>query len=173
MNTKVLALGVLVTVPLVAVLAVGFQHDPHDIASPLVGKPAPDFTLTPLGADTPVQLSTLRGRPAVVNFWATWCIPCQQEHPGLLQVSKLYAEKVNFFGVVYQDEPEKIHAWLDRHGSAYPTLVDEGSRAAIAFGVYGVPETYIIDKNGVITWKFTGPVDAASLLEQIQPLVNR
>jgi cytochrome c biogenesis protein CcmG/thiol:disulfide interchange protein DsbE len=173
MNTKVLALGALVTVPLIAVLAAGFQHDPHEIASPLVGRPAPDFSLVPLGGDAPVQLSALRGTPAVVNFWATWCVPCQQEHPGLLQVAQLYGEKVHFFGVVYQDEPTKIDAWLQRHGSAYPTLVDEGSRAAIAFGVYGVPETFVVDAAGTIVHKFTGPVDPNDLADLLDTLVTR
>lgn len=173
MNVKVLALGALVTVPLVVVLASGFQHDPHSIASPLVGKPAPDFSLTALGASAPTQLSALRGKPTVVNFWATWCVPCQQEHAGLLQVSKLFADRVNFFGVVYQDEPAKIEAWLGRHGAGYPTLVDEGSRAAIAFGVYGVPETFVIDATGVIVHKFTGPVDPNQLADMLDGLVSR
>lgn len=171
MNTKVLLLGGLVTIPLVVILAIGFQHDPHQIDSPLVGRPAPDFTLTPVDQSAPVQLSTLRGKPAVVNFWATWCVPCQQEHAGLLQVARLFDGRANFFGVVYQDEPAKIEAWLGRHGAGYPTLIDTGSRAAIAYGVYGVPETFLIDTSGIIVHKFTGPVDPNQLVSMLQDLV--
>lgn len=172
MNVKVLVVGALVVVPLVLVLASGFQHDPHSISSPLVGKPAPDFSLGAIGADAPVQLASLRGKPVVVNFWATWCVPCQKEHAGLLQVSRMFAGKVQFYGVVYQDEPAKIQEWLGRHGAGYPTLVDEGSRAAIAFGVYGVPETFVVDAAGLIAHKFTGPVDPNQLAALLDRLVN-
>lgn len=172
-NLKVWFGGLAVIAPIILFLALGFQNDPHDIRSPLVGKPAPDFVLAPYNGGATIRLSEQRGTPSVVNFWATWCVPCKQEHRTLVAVAKRMAGQVNFFGVVYQDEPEKIGQWLASAGDAYPQLLDVGSKAAIAFGVYGVPETYIIDKNGVITWKFTGPVDAASLLEQIQPLVNR
>jgi cytochrome c biogenesis protein CcmG/thiol:disulfide interchange protein DsbE len=164
--------GLAVTAPLVLVLALGFQNDPRSIDSPLLGKPAPDFTLSPIDGTAPVRLSELRGKPAVVNFWATWCEPCKAEHRTLVAVSRRLAGQVNFLGVVYQDEPAKIQAWLDRMGSAYPQLVDVGSKAAIAFGVYGVPETYIVNAEGVVTYKFTGPVDAASLLAQLTPLVQ-
>lgn len=172
-NLKVWFGGLAVVAPTILFLALGFQNDPHSITSPLLGKPAPDFVLAPYDGGATLRLSDQRGTPAVVNFWATWCVPCKQEHRTLVAVAKRMAGQVNFFGVVYQDEPEKIGAWLASAGDAYPQLLDVGSKAAIAYGVYGVPETYIIDKNGVITWKFTGPVDAASLLEQIQPLVSR
>jgi cytochrome c biogenesis protein CcmG/thiol:disulfide interchange protein DsbE len=113
----------------------------------------------------------MRGQPAVVNFWATWCVPCKAEHRTLVAVAQRLAGKVNFYGVVYQDEPAKIQAWLDRSGSAYPQLLDVGAKAAIAYGVYGVPETYIIDPAGTITYKFTGQVDAGALLAQLEPLL--
>jgi cytochrome c biogenesis protein CcmG/thiol:disulfide interchange protein DsbE len=164
--------GIAVVAPLVLVLALGFQNDPHQIDSPLVGKPAPDFNLTPFDGGAPVRLSEQRGKPAVINFWATWCVPCKTEHPVLVAVARRLAGKANFFGVVYQDEPVKIAAWLGKMGGGYPQLLDVGSKAAIAYGVYGVPETYIVDSNGVITYKFTGPVDAASLLQQLSPMVT-
>ncbi len=163
--------GLAVVAPLVLVLALGFQHDPRQIDSPLIGKPAPDFTLSPFEGGAPMRLSDARGKPSVVNFWATWCVPCKTEHPILVAAARRLAGKVNFFGVVYQDEPAKIAAWLGRMGGGYPQLLDVGSKTAIAYGVYGVPETYIVDAQGVITYKFTGPVDAASLLQVLQPLV--
>lgn len=163
MNAKVLALGAIVVVPLVAVLAVGFQHDPHSIASPLVGRPAPAFSLTTLEGAT-LATEALQGKPVVVNFWATWCVPCVSEHPLMLQIARRYGDKVQFVGIVYQDEPAAISAWLDRHGAGYPTLIDEGGRAAIAYGVYGVPETFVIDPSGVIAEKFTGPINPDSLV---------
>lgn len=163
MNVKVLVAGLLVTIPLVVVLAVGFQHDPKRIDSPLIGKPAPAFRLPTVDGGT-VALADLRGKPVVVNFWATWCVPCRQEHPWLVQLSRRYQGRVDFLGVVYQDKPEAIAAWLQKYGSGYPTLVDEGSRAAIAYGVYGVPETYVIDGAGTIVHKFTGPVDPDELI---------
>jgi cytochrome c biogenesis protein CcmG/thiol:disulfide interchange protein DsbE len=158
----VLGLGLAIVLPLVAVLANGFRHDPREFDSPLVEKAAPDFALTSTDGQ-PVKLAELRGKPVVVNFWATWCVPCQQEHPYLLAAARKWSDRAHFLGVVYQDTPEKIDAWLAKHGEAYPTLVDEGSRTAIAWGVYGVPETYVIDAGGVIRHKFVGPVDPALL----------
>ncbi|MFZ5482181.1 MAG: cytochrome c-type biogenesis protein CcmH [Myxococcota bacterium] len=158
----VLAVGLAIVLPLVAVLANGFRFDPRAIDSPLVEKAAPDFALTSIDGQ-PFKLSDLRGKPVVVNFWATWCVPCQQEHALLLAAAKKWGDRATFLGVVYQDTPEKIRGWLDRHGEGYPTLVDEGSKVAIAYGVYGVPETYVIDAGGVIRHKFVGPVDTPTL----------
>ncbi|MDP2306651.1 MAG: redoxin family protein [Pseudomonadota bacterium] len=171
-NLKVWIGGIVVTAPLVLVLGLGFQNDPHQIDSPLIGRPAPDFVLSPIDGGAPVRLSEQRGQPAVVNFWATWCVPCKTEHRTLVAVAQRLEGKVRFFGVVYQDEPAKIQAWLDKMGGAYPQLLDVGAKAAIAYGVYGVPETYIVDGNGVITYKFTGPVEPQSLMEQLTPLVG-
>lgn len=159
----ILSVGLACVVGLVAVLASGFQHDPREVASPLVDKPAPDFTLTSIelnatGTADTVRLSDQRGTPVVVNFWATWCVPCQQEHQTLLALAKRFRGTVRFYGVVYQDKPEAIDAWLNKRGRGYPTLIDTGSQAAIAFGVYGVPETFVIDQSGVIREKSTGGV---------------
>ena len=172
-NVVVLVVGLLVAIPLVAVLWNGFRYDPRDIASPLIGKAAPDFTLTPLDGGDAVSLSALRGTPVVVNFWATWCVPCQAEHPTLLQLAKNYDGRVKFLGVVYQDEAENIQKWLAKRGSVYPQLIDLGSSAAIAFGVYGVPETYFIGKDGIIADKVTGAVDGRAATTLLDTLVAR
>ena len=169
MNWKILLGGLALVVPLLVILALGFGQDPHEFDSPLIGKPAPDFTLSTLDG-VEVQLSSLKGKPVVLNFWATWCVPCRQEHPALLSAAARNGDRVQFYGVVYQDEPAKIEVWLDKHGKGYPTLVDEGSRAAIAFGVYGVPETYVIDAQGIIRNKFVGPVDPGTLSQQLEAL---
>ena len=169
-NVVVLVVGLLVAIPLVVVLWNGFKYVPREISSPLIGKAAPDFTLTPIDGGTPVSLAALRGTPVVVNFWATWCVPCQAEHPTLLQLARNYDGRVKFFGVVYQDDADNIQNWLMKRGSVYPQLLDVGSSAAIAFGVYGVPETYFIGKDGVIVNKVAGAVDgrtAITLLDQM------
>lgn len=172
MNWKVLIGGLVLVVPLLAVLAIGFRFDPRELDTPLVGKPAPDFSLPLVEGGGDLQFSSLAGKPVVLNFWATWCVPCQQEHRELVAAARRLEGKVNFLSVVYQDEPAKIIAWLDRFGKAYPTVIDQGSRAAIAYGVYGVPETYVIDKNGVITYKFVGPVTIDQVFEQVAPLLG-
>ncbi|MSP54782.1 MAG: redoxin domain-containing protein [Myxococcales bacterium] len=173
----ILSVGLACVVGLVAVLASGFQHDPHEVASPLVNKPAPDFTLSTIelnaagGADT-VRLSGQRGTPVVVNFWATWCVPCQQEHQTLLALAARFRGTVRFYGVVYQDKPEAIDAWLNKRGRGYPTLIDAGSQAAIAFGVYGVPETFVIDQSGIIREKSTGGVNFQQLSGVLDELLG-
>lgn len=172
MNVRVLLLGLALAVPLFVVLALGFGHDPRAIESPLVGKPAPTFTLAPLEGGAPVRLDSLRGAPVVVNFWATWCVPCQQEHGELQAAARRWRDRARFVGVVYQDQPEKIRAWLARMGVVGITLVDVGSQVALAYGVTGVPETFVLDAAGVVAHKFTGPVTAAELDAHLSALTG-
>jgi len=167
-NTRVLLVGLAVVVPLVLLLLLNLGRDPHAIGSPLVGRPAPDFSLQPLDGGEPVTLASLRGRPAVLNFWASWCVPCFQEHPLLVAASRGLGDRVRFVGVIYQDSEEQVRSFLARQGSAYPSLVDPGSRTAIAFGIFGVPETYFLDAEGRITAKHVGPLDAASLRAKLE-----
>ncbi len=169
----VLAIGLTVVGLLVAVLASGFGKDPRRIASPLVGRVAPDFALATLDGEV-IRLSSLRGAPVVLNFWATWCKPCEAEHADLQRAAASLEGRARFFGVVYQDQPETIRAWLSaRGGTIYPTLVDVQSAAALAYGVYGVPETYVIDAGGTIRRKFEGPVDAMTLSAEVATLAAR
>ena len=159
MNWRVLLIGALIVIPLVVVLALGFGHDPRALPSTMEGKPAPPFALQTLDGDQEIALADLRGQPVVLNFYASWCVPCAQEHPWLVSISKLYqARGVTFLGVVYNDEPAKAKGFLRRYGEAYPSLSDPTSRTAIDYGVAGVPETFIIDGAGNIVKKFTGPV---------------
>ena len=162
-NRRVLVAGLLVVVPVLALLVLNLGRDPHAVASPLVGRPAPDFVLRPLDGGPPVALSALRGRPVVVNFWATWCVPCLEEHPLLVQVARALGSRAQFLGVVYEDGEADVRLFLARRGSAYPSLVDPESKTAIAFGIFGVPETFFIDGEGRIVAKHVGPLDPEAL----------
>jgi cytochrome c biogenesis protein CcmG, thiol:disulfide interchange protein DsbE len=159
MNRRVLLLGLAVVAPLLGVLVVNRNRDPNNMRSPLINRPAPVFDLTPVEGGPVMSMAALRGRPVVVNFWATWCVPCYQEHQVLLGAARRAGSKVQFLGIVYEDEPERVRAYLSQQGSAYPSLMDVDARTAIAYGVYGVPETYFIDAQGNIVFKKVGPVD--------------
>ncbi len=162
MNRKALLVGAAIAVPLVVFLALGFRSDPHAIASPLVGRPAPELALADLDGGT-LDLAALRGRPAVINFWATWCPPCIAEHGVLLDGARRYAGRVTFLGVVYQDDPELIREFVARRGAWGPSLLDPDSEVALRYGVFGAPETFIVDATGVVRRKVTGPLSAGAL----------
>jgi cytochrome c biogenesis protein CcmG/thiol:disulfide interchange protein DsbE len=157
MNRTVLIVGAAITLALVAVLFVGLGKDPAEIRSPLIGKPAPAFALKAVGTGQMIDIASLRGKPVVLNFWATWCVPCYQEHPVLVQNAQMIPS-VQFIGVVFNDTEDKINAFLRERGSAYPTLLDEQGKTAIEYGVGGVPETYFLNREGVIVAKFNGPM---------------
>jgi len=170
-DLKVLLIGLALVAPLIGLLGWGFTSDPHSMDKPLVGKQAPSFTLPRLADGADIGSETLLGKPVVVNFWATWCVPCAQEHPNLVEAAKRWGDDVQFVGIVYQDKNEAVEAWLDRHGGrAYPTLIDVNAKAAIAYGVYGVPETYFIGADGVIRDKHVGPIPWPVLAEQVGKL---
>jgi len=171
-NWKVLLAGALVVVPLVLVLALGFGKDPRALPVTMEHKPAPQFSLDAMDDEGHFDLSELRGQPVVLNFYASWCIPCAEEHPWLVQVSKSYIPKgVTFLGVLYNDEPAKGKGFLARYGKNYPTLIDSGGRVAIDYGVAGVPETYVIDRDGQIVKKFVGPVDPDEFLAVLEAVL--
>lgn len=163
MNKKILLAGLLVVVPLLVLFAVSFGRDPHKLKSPLIGRAAPPFTLAEVSSGEPLSLERLRGKPVILNFWATWCQPCIMEHRVLHQAAKVLGDQVQFVGVVYEDETERILDFLARNGSGYPTLVDQGGKTAIAYGVYGVPETFFIDASGQIVEKYEGPLSPPML----------
>jgi cytochrome c biogenesis protein CcmG/thiol:disulfide interchange protein DsbE len=170
-NRTVFIVGVAITLALIVVLFVGLGKDPSEIKSPLIGKPAPAFTLKAVGSGQPIDITSLRGKPVVVNFWATWCVPCYEEHPVLVQNARM-TPNVQFVGVVFNDSEDKIQQFLAQRGSAYPTLLDEQGKTAIAYGVGGVPETFFINKQGVIVAKFNGPMTTEILQSNLEKAVR-
>lgn len=159
-------------VVVVGFLAIGLTLNPHEVPSPLVGKPAPDFALPQL--HDPEKLFSpkeLAGTVWLLNVWASWCGGCKDEHPVLMQLAK--AGEVPIYGMDYKDQRDDALTWLRRWGNPYPLIaVDQSGRVGIDYGVYGVPETYVIDKAGVIRFKQIGPVDQAVLQKKILPLVR-
>ena len=164
--------ALVIAVPLVLLLASGFGRDPNAVASPLLNKPAPTFTLRSLD-DRPVSLASLRGRPVVLNFWASWCVACKYEHDALLNAWQAYRSSgVAFVGVDYEDRLTDARAFLREQGGGWVNLQDPSQRTAIDYGVYGVPETFFIDARGVVRYKSTGPVTPELLAREIPRLLR-
>lgn len=172
MNRAVLVVGFAIAAVLVGVLFLGLGKNPAAIRSPLIGKPAPMFALREVGTGRTVDVSSLKGKPVVINFWATWCGPCWEEHPVLVENARMLGPNVQFLGVVFQDSEEKILTFLNQRGSSYPTVVDDRGKTAIAYGVGGVPETFFLDGNGVIVAKYSGPMSSAALQENLQKVMR-
>jgi cytochrome c biogenesis protein CcmG/thiol:disulfide interchange protein DsbE len=170
-NRTALIVGVLVITPLLIFLALSFRSDPRDIASPLIGKTAPLFTLQDLEGEV-YSLEELRGQPVVINFWATWCQPCIAEHPVLVAASRRYEGRVKFLGVIYNDEPELIQRFVQQMGAWGPSLVDENLSVALAYGVYGAPETFFIDASGTIVDKATGAMSPQFVVNLLESLLS-
>jgi cytochrome c biogenesis protein CcmG/thiol:disulfide interchange protein DsbE len=156
---------------LIGFLAIGLNRNPRDVPSPLVGKAAPDFKVPQL-ADPGKSFSPadMKGKVWLFNVWASWCVSCRQEHPLLVQFSK--GGQVPVVGLNYKDQVADGKKWLKDFGDPYVlSAVDADGRVGINYGVYGVPETYVIDKEGIIRMKHTGPITPESLKDQILPLV--
>ena len=169
MKRFLIPLGVFVV--LVVFLAVGLTLNPRDVPSPLKDKPAPAFKLPQLAAaGTSFSPADMKGRVWLFNVWASWCVSCRQEHPLLVAFAK--EGKVPVVGLNYKDQETDAKGWLAQFGDPYVlSAVDADGRVGIDYGVYGVPETYVIDKAGMIRMKHTGPITPESLQKQILPLV--
>lgn len=162
-----------VFVALVLLLAVGLRLNPREVPSPLIGKPAPAFEL-PLLMDPDKKFSekTMLGRVWILNVWASWCPPCLVEHPVVTQVSRSGMAPV--VGLNYKDKREDALPWLKRNGDPFQLIAfDAAGRIGIDYGVYGVPETYIIDRQGVIRYKHIGPITADVVKQEMEPLVRK
>ncbi len=168
-----------VAVAAIAVLAgaafgLRLGRDPTLVDSPLIGKPVPAATLPELEGSGALSLASLRGRVVVVNFWASWCVPCREEQPGLVAAAAAYADRgVTFVGVDFQDQHPSAVQFLDElgRGRGYRYVTDPGSRAALDFGVFGVPETFFLDRSGMVAAKITGPATPALLASTIEDIL--
>ena len=166
-------LPLLLFVGLALILAAGLGRDPKEVPSPLIGKPAPAFTLARL--DDPqqsIKRDDLLGKVWVLNVWASWCVACREEHPLLVEFSR--RKTVPVYGLNYKDARPDGLRWLAQFGNPYDaSLFDSDGKVGIDFGVYGVPETFVIDKQGVIRFKHIGPVTPAVLKDRIEPLLKQ
>ncbi len=158
---------------LVAFLAVGLKLDPREVPSPLIGKPAPKFALPLLAnANQTMRREDMLGKVWILNVWASWCVACRDEHPLLVEYSR--AKRVPIYGLNYKDTREAGQQWLTRFGNPYDaSLFDQDGRVGIEWGVYGVPETFIVDREGTIRFKHIGALTPAILRERIEPLLKQ
>lgn len=157
---------------LLAFLWVGLGRDPREVPSPLIGKPAPAFSLSQLHEPSQaLSNSDLKGKVWLLNVWASWCVSCREEHPLLMQLAA--SKIVPIYGLDYKDDPGAGKDWLAQNGNPYTTsIVDRDGRVGIDYGVYGVPETFVVDKAGVIRYKQIGPLSIEALQQKVLPLVK-
>jgi cytochrome c biogenesis protein CcmG/thiol:disulfide interchange protein DsbE len=173
--------------PLIVVTLMSFffllalrSGDPSRLPSALIGKPVPQFSLPPIeglnvGSDPRRGVSSAdlaTGEVTLVNVWASWCGPCIQEHPQLVALKQQYG--LRLLGINYKDEPEAARRFLARHGNPFDAIgADTSGRVSIDWGVYGVPETYVVDGRGRIAFKFVGPISAAAIRDEILPAIAK
>lgn len=165
-----LPLGIFVL--LVILLAFGLTQDPKKVPSPLIDKPAPAFTLPRLhNPSATFSPGDFKGKVWVLNVWASWCVSCRAEHEFITKLSKL--KLVDVVGLDYKDDPADGRRWLQQFGNPYHlSVIDADGRVGIDWGVYGVPETFIIGKDGLIKHKHIGPVNEQSLRDEIVPMIQ-
>lgn len=179
MSWRASLVAVAITVPLLALLWFGLQRDPRMVPSPLPGRAAPEFALAVMPASDDgaiadsIALARLRGEIVVLNFWASWCVPCRYEHPVLIEAVERYRDRpVRFLGVLYKDTEQNARAFLGELGDpGYPTLLDPRSRVGIDYGITGVPETFVIGPDGTIENKIFGPVSYTNLFPLLDDLL--
>lgn len=166
------AVVVIVLAAVITVLAVSFRRDPRDIRSAAVGKPAPAFTLELLNGQGQLSLADYRGRVVIVNFWASWCVPCKQENPALAAVWERYRASADFvmIGIVYQDSVDAAREYTRRMGNAWQSVLDPDGRTAFAYGVYGIPETFFITPDGQVAGRHVGAIDQTTLVNGIEAI---
>jgi cytochrome c biogenesis protein CcmG/thiol:disulfide interchange protein DsbE len=175
---RALVIPLVLFLVLAGFLAVGLSRDPREVPSPLINRPAPAFELprlaVPGGAEGPGHFSPadMKGKVWMLNVWASWCVSCREEHPVLLALAQSGA--VPLIGLDYKDEDADARRWLAQRGDPYAlTAVDADGRVGIDYGVYGVPETYVIDQAGVIRYKQIGPISDEVLQATVLPLIRK
>jgi len=156
-----------------ALLAFGLTRDPGVVGSPLIGRPAPEFVLRTLDGSRIIALSDLRGQVVVVNFWASWCAACREEHPNLLAAWNRYRDHgVVLVGIDYQDTTVAAMSFMREMGGDWPVVSDPASQTALAYGVYGVPETFFISPAGLVVDKKVGASSYQLLTDEIERLLH-
>jgi cytochrome c biogenesis protein CcmG/thiol:disulfide interchange protein DsbE len=179
-HAKLRLLAVLSSLPLIGFIFLAvilyqriFAGDPQTLPSAMIGKPAPEFSLPPLPGSGAPAFSTKdlqSGKPMLVNIWASWCVPCRIEHPLLME---LKAQGLRLAGINYKDRPEAALKFIRDSGNPYNAIgVNESGRAGIEWGVYGVPESFVVGGDGTILFKHVGPLNRAVLRETILPLLQ-
>jgi cytochrome c biogenesis protein CcmG, thiol:disulfide interchange protein DsbE len=174
MKRLIYLLPLLLFLVLAAYFAISLRpgHDIHELPSAMIEKPAPDFDLASLGGSTPLALDTLKGHPFVINFFASWCVPCRIEHPLLMRLAE--QQHLPLYGIAYKDKPDDSSHLLAMFGDPYRQVgVDRDGRVGLDFGVYGVPETYVIDSTGRIRRRFVGPLTAETVDKELLPLLKQ
>lgn len=158
-------------VALVVLLGIGLTLNPREIPSPLIDKPAPAFRLPQLTRPDALSLDDMRGQVWLLNVWASWCVACREEHDTLVAFSRRGV--VPLVGLNYKDKQPEALAWLSQHGDPYSTsIVDADGRVGIDYGVYGVPETFLIDRNGRIRYKHIGPLSPEAVESELMPRIK-
>ena len=151
----------------------GLGGTPGRIPSPLIGKPVPTFSMETL-KNPAIKFNNkdLLGHVSIINVWATWCYACRAEHPVLMDISE--HNKVAIYGLNYKDQRKSALNWIDKYGDPYKTVIfDPKGKLAINFGVYGAPETFVVDKKGIIRYKYTGPISPDAWKDDILPIVKK
>ncbi len=168
---KSILLYTLVFVIVTIFLFKGLFYDPKKIQSPLIGENFPNFTLYDLYSDDLLDNSDFLKTKTIVNVWASWCLECDREHSYLIELSK--NEDIDLIGINYKDEPNEAKNWFSMRGNPYRIIIkDSLGDLALDLGVYGVPETYIIDENQIIRYKHIGPINGYVIENEIMPLIN-
>ncbi len=183
MNWKRATTAVAMAIPVIGILAFGLTRDPKAIVSPLPGKPAPSFALsvfapgegaTALNVGDTVRLADHAGQVVVLNFWASWCLQCRDEHRDLSATATEYFDKgVRFYGLLYNDQESFGLRWIqEMGGQTYPSLLDPRTRTAIDYGLYGVPETFFVSRDGRVAYKHIGPISQRQLSQKLDSLLR-
>ncbi len=174
MTTRLLPLIAFIGLALLLFVGVRMNSgkDNSAIPSPLIGKPAPQFSLPVLNKpDEIIKTNDLLGQTYLLNVWGSWCPACQIEHPIITELAK--SGKIKVLGYNYKDETEAANRWLQQFGNPYDTiLVDESGRAALDWGIYGAPETFLIDAKGIVRWKHVGPITQEIIDQEILPTLE-
>jgi cytochrome c biogenesis protein CcmG/thiol:disulfide interchange protein DsbE len=171
MNRIRLFVPLIVFLVLAALLYLGLGRDPHELPSALLGRPVPAFALASLRDGRPLDASLLRGAPHLLNVWGTWCSACREEHPFLVRLAE---RGVAIVGLDYKDDPAAARRWLADMGDPYSEVIADGEgRLGLDLGVYGAPETYVVDAEGIIRYRHVGIVDEQVWRERIEPVLRK